>query len=149
MKHPEPSSGGTMVGRRRTLAIACALPLLFLPGLAWGGTYLTRGALLLSGANSDTNYLRAHVNDVELARVVKRLAEARLAAARDMDTPKAVAQAHPHLLLVLENFERAAQAAVERDVKAFIVLHARARDEEQTYRGVLKQLGFTLPEAKR
>lgn len=109
---------------------------------------MSRAGLLVEGASADTEFLRARVNDVELARVVQRLAEARVQAAGSMDIPKEVALAHPHLLLVLENYERAAQAAVSKDPKAFVVLHARARDEEATLRGVLKQLGFELPKVR-
>jgi hypothetical protein len=62
-----------------------------------------------------------------------------------MQVPKEVAQAHPHLLLVLENCERAADAAKEGRVQRFMIYLQRAREEERTLRGVLKQLGWTLP----
>src|SRR5690606_3861410 len=93
---------------------------------AWAGSYLNRAALLLTQAGDDADYLRAKLTDRELARVVHRLAVARLDAAGSMQVPKEVALAHPHLLLVLENYERAADAAKEGQLQRFVVYHQRA-----------------------
>jgi hypothetical protein len=92
--------------------------------------------------------LRARVNDKELAELVHRLAEGRLDAAKNMLVPKEVVQAHPHLLLVLENYERAADSATRGEAEKFLVYQQRARDEDRTFRGVLKQFGYTLPDVK-
>ncbi len=135
--------------RRHWLGLAVASVLFLVPSVCWSGSYLNRAALLLQGANSDAENLSSHVSDRELASVIHHLAEARVSAASGMEIPKDVALAHPHLLLALENFERAAQAAVDKDPKAFVASYARARDEELTFHGVLKQLGFTLPQVKR
>ncbi len=135
--------------RRRFFGFTLASALLLVSSVCWSGSYLNRAALLLQGANSDAENLSYHLNDVELANLVHRMAEARVSTASGMEIPKDVALAHPHLLLVLENFERAAQAAVDKDPKAFVASYARARDEELTFHGVLKQLGFTLPKVKR
>jgi len=135
--------------RRRFLGFAIASALFLVPSVGWSGSYLNRAALLLQGANSDTASLSSRLNDIELAKVVHRMAESRVSTASGMEIPKEVALAHPHLLLVLENFERAAQAAVDKDPKGFVAFYARARDEEVTFHGVLKQLGFTLPQVKR
>jgi hypothetical protein len=113
---------------------------------AFAGSYMDRLALLVSAASHDSDYLRARLSDHELARVIHSVAEARAKAASTMAVPKEVANAHPHLLLVLENHERAADAAENGDPQRFLVYQQRARDEERVLRGVLKQLGFPLPE---
>ena len=134
--------------RRMLLGLAAGLCGLGLPRVAWAGSYLNRAALLVTDAGRDADYLRAHVTDRELAQVIHRLAVARIEAAGNMEIPKEVALAHPHLLLVLENYERAAASAREGQTQRFVIYQIRARDEERTLRGVLKQLGWSLPEVK-
>jgi hypothetical protein len=112
---------------------------------AHAGSYLDRAALLASQASDEADYLRDRLSDQELARVVHRLAIARVKSASTMQVPKEVAQAHPHLLLLLENFERAADAAVAGEHARFFTCVQRAREEFAVFRGVLKQLGWTLP----
>ena len=129
---------------RRHFLGSLAAASLFYAFPAWAGSYLDRAALLVSQASSDADYLRSRLSDKELARVIHSLAEARVAAATGMAVPKEVAQAHPHLLLVLENYERAAEAAKDGGTQRFLIYQQRARDEERVLRGVLKQLGFPL-----
>ena len=132
--------------RRRVLfAVFGAL---LLSGSAWAGTYLNSAALLLIQSSKEGDYLRAHIGDKELADLIHKLANARLEAAKGMLVPKEVVQAHPHLLLVLENYERGADAATRGEAEKFLVYQQRARDEERTFRGVLKQFGYSLPETK-
>lgn len=133
---------------RRTLFALLAAPLLLLSSTAQAGTYLNSAALLLGQANSEADYLRARFNDRELADLIHKLADARLEAAKGMLVPKEVIQAHPHLLLVLENYERAADAATRGETEKFLVYQQRARDEDRTFRGVLKQFGYALPDQK-
>jgi hypothetical protein len=114
---------------------------------AFGGTYLSRATLLIGGATREMSYLRARFSDKELARVVSRLAQARLDTASAMTVPKEVMQAHPHLLLVLENHVQAAEAATRGEGERFNVHFQRALDEERTFRAVLKQLGWVLPDS--
>lgn len=135
---------GRVTRRAVTLgALACAL----LPaGTAWGGTYLNRAALLIAGAMREGAYLRARFSDRELARVTQRVAQARLDAAREMAVPKEVVLAHPHLLMVLEMFVLAAEAATRGDIEKFLQNHQKGLDEERTFRTVLKQHGWTLPD---
>lgn len=114
---------------------------------AAAGTYLNRAVLLLNGAAREAAYLRARFSDKELARVTQRLAQARLDAANAMTVPKEVVQAHPHLLLILENYTQAAEAATRGEADKFNVFHQRALDEERAFRAVLKQFGWVLPEA--
>ncbi|MEI9953886.1 MAG: hypothetical protein WDO74_34145 [Pseudomonadota bacterium] len=133
------------VGRRVWLALLGAL---LLTGSVWAGTYLNSASLLLSQSSKEGDYLRAHMGDKELADLIHKLASARLDAAKGMLVPKEVVQAHPHLLLVLENYERAADVATRGEAEKFLVYQQRARDEERTFRGVLKQFGYALPEPK-
>jgi len=115
---------------------------------AWAGTYLNSAALLLTQASHEGDYLRARINDKELAELIHQLANARLEAAKKMLVPKEVVQAHPHLLLVLENYERASDSATRGEAQKFLVYQQRARDEDRTFRGVLKQFGYALTEPK-
>jgi hypothetical protein len=133
---------------RRALLAAPALALVLTSSVSWAGTYLNSAALLLAQAHQEADYLRARINDKELAQLIHKLADARLDAAKGLLVPKEVVQAHPHLLLVLENYERAADAATRAEAEKFLVYQGRARDEDRTFRGVLKQFGYTLPEPK-
>jgi hypothetical protein len=143
-----PSWGaGPQRGRRWFITIAAlAVATLALP--AWAGSYLDRCVLLIATAAHEADFLQYRVGNRELARMVLQLARARLEAARTMEVPKEVVQAHPHLLLMLENYERAADAASAGEAQRFIIYLGRARDEEQLFRSVLQQLGFPLPKKK-
>ena len=139
-------SGKLGMPRRAWLGVLAAS--LFVAASAWAGTYLNSAALLLAQASHEGDYLRARINDKELAELIHKLADARLEAAKGMLVPKEVVQAHPHLLLVLENYERAADSATRGEAEKFLVYQQRARDEDRTFRGVLKQFGYALPEPK-
>jgi hypothetical protein len=132
---------------RRALTLAVLLGVVAFAVPAFAGTYLNRAVLLLTGAAREAQYLRARLGDKELARLTQRMAQARLEAARSMTVPKEVEQAHPHLLLVLENYQQATEAAALGDTERFAIYHQRALDEERTFKAVLKQLGWVLPEA--
>lgn len=136
-----------MNGRRWCLRLLGALPLLA-ASPAEAGSYLNRAAMLVKQASRESEFLRGRVNDKDLADLVHRVAIARLEAASRMNVPKDVVMAHPHLLLTLENYERSAQSAVECHNERFLIYQQRARDEEGILRGVLKQLGWLLPEVK-
>jgi hypothetical protein len=133
---------------RRSLLVLAGLSPLFIAGWAEAGSYLNRAAMLVSQASRESEYLRGRVNDKDLAELVHSVAVARLDAASRMNVPKEVVQAHPHLLLTLENYERSADAAVEGHNERFLIYQQRARDEEVILRGVLKQLGWALPDFK-
>jgi hypothetical protein len=133
--------------RRGFLMLAGLTPLL-LVAPADAGSYLNRAAMLIIQGSRESQYLRGRVNDKDLAELVRQVAVARLEAASRMNVPKEVVQAHPHLLLTLENYERSASAAVEGHNDRFLVYQQRARDEEMILRGVLKQLGWGLPDFK-
>jgi hypothetical protein len=133
--------------RRGFLALLGTAPLLLVAS-AEAGSYLSRAAMLVIQASRESEYLRGRVNDKDLAELVHQVATARLEAASRMNVPKEVVQAHPHLLLTLENYERSADAAVQGHNDRFLIYQQRARDEEVILRGVLKQLGWALPEFK-
>jgi hypothetical protein len=135
------------LGRRALVTGVCALATSWaLP--AWAGTYLDRAKILITTANEELDYLKYRLGNEELSRMLHRIALARLEAARTMKVPKEVAQAHPHLLLMLENIERAIDAALSKEAQRFMVYRRQARDEEQVFRGILEQLGFPLPETR-
>lgn len=114
---------------------------------ARAGSYLDRAALMLDGARREGDMLQPRTHDKEMVLVVKALAEARARVGRKMEVPAAVAKAHPHLLLVLENCERAADAAAAGNFKKFMEHLNVARDEDRTFRVIIGELGYTLPEA--
>ena len=132
---------------RRAFAAAALLAFVTLAAPAFAGTYLNRAVVLLSGATREAVYLRARLGDKELARLTYRLAEARLDAARSMTVPKEVVQAHPHLLLILENYQQAAEAVTLGESDRFVLYYQRALDEERAFKAVLKQFGWLLPNA--
>jgi len=124
--------------------LACAL-LLFATSIAWAGSYLERAALLLSEANHAGHVLRSHLGDKELSRVVHEISRARLESASHMQVPKEIALAHPHLLMVLENYERASDAAEHGEPQRFLLHLQKATEEERIMRSVVEQLGWSVP----
>ena len=133
---------------RRACAKLLVLAIVSVSSPAWAGTYLNSAALLLSQSSSECDYLRARINDKDLAELIHKLADGRLAAGKTLLVPKEVVQAHPHLLMMLENYERAADAATHGQADKFLVYQQRARDEERVFRSVLKQFGYAVPEPK-
>lgn len=131
-------------GALLSLPAAASLALYAAP--AWGGSYLSRASLLMKGAELEARMLRARFHDKELARVTHRLALSRTTAAREMEVPEEVLRAHPHLLLVMESYERAAEGAVRANQKDFLVALARAREEGRIFVAILKQEGWELPD---
>ncbi len=114
-------------------------------GRAYAGSYLSRAAVLLKGADVEAKALRERFFDKEMARVMHKLALARAEAAGAMEVPSEVKRAHPHLLLVMESYERACYAATVGQQTDFLVALSRARDEARIFEAVLKQAGWTLP----
>lgn len=142
-----PSSSPGSVPRRLFVALS-ALGLIGYGLPAWAGSYLDRASLLINQASRENEFLRKRLYDREIARLVSQLARARLESATSMMVPKEVVLAHPHLLLMLEHYERAAAAALEGEVGRYFELERAARDEEQVFRGILRQLGWQLPSGK-
>jgi len=132
--------------RRVALALLVSFALLFVGLPAWAGSYLDRAALLLDEGRKEGDMLQPRTYDKELVMVIKALAEARAKVGRKMEVPAAVAKAHPHLLLVLENYERAASAAEDGNFKKFMEHLTAARDEDRNFRAILRELGYALPD---
>ena len=132
--------------RRAFLMLLLSAAVLAVAPAAWAGSYLDRAALLLDQARKEGDMLQPRTYDKELATMVKSLAEVRTKAARRMEVPAAIAKAHPHLLLVLENMERAADAALAGNFKKFMQHLNTARDEDKTFRALVAELGYALPE---
>lgn len=133
-----------MIARCRTFIVACLL-LLFVVRPAWAGSYLDRAGLLLSESNRASHLLRARLGDKEFTRLVHVLARARLDGAYHMMVPKETALAHPHLLMFLENHERAAEAAEHGEHQSFLVHLQKATEEERILRSILDQQGWSIP----
>ena len=89
--------------------------------------------------------VRPRSRDRELLRLVHAIAQVRAEVARTMEVPKEVADAHPHLLLVLEHSERAYFAAINSNYAKFVEHIVRARAEDRTFRAIISKLGYTLP----
>ena len=134
------------IWQRSVGAVAAAVFVLSLSLPVRAGSYLNRAALLVAQSSHEASYIRARLSDTELASMVHQVAEARLDAAGKMLVPTEVALAHPHLLLTLENYERAMDAAARGETSRFLVHIRRAYEEESVFRSVLKQLGWRLPE---
>jgi hypothetical protein len=131
--------------RRSLISGALCVFVVGLTRPAFAGSYLDRAALLLEGSRKDQTELRAKIMDKELAKVVRIVAQGRLDAASQMDVPAQVAKAHPHLLLALTKVERAAQAAVDGNIRTVVELLDAATREEGVFKSALKELGFPLP----
>lgn len=124
--------------------VSLALCALSFASTAYAGSYLDRAKLLVSGTEQDCQMLRQHLMDKELATMIHGVAEARLRAASKMEVPAAVAKAHPHLLLVLEHGERAADAASGGNIKIAFEHLEDATREAKMFRSLLTELGFPL-----
>jgi hypothetical protein len=125
-----------------TLILAWASP-------AIAGTYLDTAALLLDETRRSTSFLQYHLTDMKLVEIAHQLSEARVKCGRAVVVPKEVDKAHPHLLLALEVSERAIAAALEGEPERFVRLALQARDEERTFRALLGEQKFTLPEIEK
>jgi hypothetical protein len=134
---------------RRIAALVAALLCMLFTSASWAGSYLDRAALMLDGARKEGDMLLPRTHDKELVLVIKALTAARAKAGRKMEVPPAIAKAHPHLLLVFENYERAADAAGEGNFKKFVEHLNTAREEERTFRFLVTELRYTLPDLNK
>ncbi len=134
--------------RRAMLALIVAACLSALAAPAAAGSYMDRAWLLIAEGSRANEFLGKRLYDRELARVVGQAAEGRLQAAKVTQVPREVELAHPHLLLMLEHYERAAAAAALGELPRYFEHSRAAQDEEQLFRSILRQLGWTLPSGK-
>ena len=133
--------------KRLVTLLVLAAALLLAPS-AFAGPYLNTAAMLLREALQSGDFVRANIGDKELARVGRKMAEARVQVASHIVVPKEVEKAHPHLLLALTNTERAMAAAERGEVSNCLRYLDAARGEARTFRAVLDQLKLKLPETK-
>jgi len=131
---------------RRTFLGGClATAALSVAAPARAGSYLDRAALLLDESRKEGDMLQPRTYDKELATMIRALAEARNKAARGMEVPAAIAKAHPHLMMVLENWERAVESALAGNFKRFMDHLVICRNEDQSFRALVAELGFAVP----
>jgi hypothetical protein len=130
---------------RRGLCLGLGLLALGAAPSSRAGSYMGRAWLLIGESTRASEFLGKHVRDRELARLIAQAAEGRLRAATETSVPRELENAHPHLLLMLEHYERAAAAAASGSPGRFAQHASAARDEEQIFRSVLSQLGLPLP----
>jgi hypothetical protein len=131
---------------KRLTMILVGLSVLTLAVLAHAGSYLDRSAILLGDTRRANEWMFKHLSDREMSGLLHDIAEARLKSARKMSVPKEVVMAHPHLLLTLETSERAAAAAAAGQNEKFLSLLRTARDEDATFRSLVKSANLQLPD---
>ena len=111
--------------------------------------YMSQLSLVLDGARRLFSFCEHHAGTPELAKFGYPLAERYVEmATRMLPSPK-LAVAHPHLLLVVENLERALDAATTGDTTGYQKRMRIAREEVANLEAVLKQLKQRPPEQVR
>lgn len=132
--------------KRRDFLGAAAFSILALATRgALAGSYLDRAALMLDEGKKEIEMVKTRTSDKEVLLVIKAMTEARLKVARKMNVPAKVVDAHPHLMLVLENQDRAIDALVAGNMKKYAECLINAVDEERTFKNMLKDAGYSLP----
>lgn len=111
--------------------------------------YLAEVAMVLEGSRRLLLWTETYVNEPEFARFAHPAAERYVEMAGRLVPPQQLVVAHPHLLLVVENVERALDAAASGDISAFRQRARTVREEIGTLDSVLKQLKLRLPEMAR
>ena len=143
------------LARRAALVLACVAtlavssPLRAEPEGRRDRTYMVQLALTLEGARRLMLWVETHPNDPEFARFAYPLAERYVEMAGHMTPSKKLSSAHPHLLLVVENVERALDAPGQGDLAVFRQRMRTVREELSILDNVLKQLKLKLPELSR
>lgn len=133
------------MNRRHFLGAAAAAALALASRGALAGSYLDRAALMLEEGKKEIEMVKTRTGDKELLLVVKTMTEARLKVARKMIVPAKVVDAHPHLMLVLENQDRALEALTQGNTKKYAECLISAADEERIFRSLIKDAGYALP----
>lgn len=111
--------------------------------------YLTEVGLVVEGARRLLSFTEHNPGDTDFAKFARSLAERYVElAGRMLPSPKA-AVVHPHLLLVVENLERALDAAAAADAAGYQKRIRITREELLNLEAVLKQLKLRLPEPPR
>ncbi len=111
--------------------------------------YVAELAMVLEGARRLLLWTETYVGESEFARFSHPMAERYVELAGRMVPPKRLVIAHPHLLLIVENVERALDAAATGDLPSFRQRARIVREELVTLESVLRQLKVRLPELSR
>jgi hypothetical protein len=111
--------------------------------------YLVDVALTLEGARRLMLWVETHFGETDFAHFAYPLAQRYVEMAGHLTPSQKLVPAHPHLLLVVENVERAVDAAASNQVEVFRKRARTVREELVIFDGVLKQLKFKLPELAR
>ena len=111
--------------------------------------YLAELALLVDATRRLIAFSESNIDDRELIKFAHPLAKSYVELASHMLPPPKSAVVHPHLLLVVENLERALDSALANDLVAYQKRIRIARDELANLEAVLKQLKLRLPELGR
>jgi hypothetical protein len=111
--------------------------------------YMAELSMVLEGARRLMLWAETYPADSDFARFAYPLSERYVDMAGHMTPPGKLAVVHPHLLLVVENVERAVAAAAAGDMAAFRQRTRTVREELASLDGVLKQLKLRLPELAR
>jgi hypothetical protein len=112
-------------------------------------TYMTELSLVIDGARRLISFCEQHAEEKELARFARPLAERYVDLANRMLPSAKLAVAHPHLLLVIENLDRALDSAAAGDAATYQKRLRIARDELANLEAVLKQLKLRVQEPPR
>lgn len=111
--------------------------------------YLIELSMMLEGARRLMLWAETYPADPELAKFAYPLAERYVEMAGRMTPTGKLVVVHPHMMLVVENVERALDAARSGDLPAFRQRVRTVREELSNLEGVLKQLKLRLPELSR
>ena len=111
--------------------------------------YLAELALLVEGSRRLINFAGQNLDERELLRFAHPLAERYVELSGHMLPSAKVVVAHPHLILVVENVERALDASAAGDAVTYQKRMRIARDELANLEAVLKQLKLRVPELSR
>jgi hypothetical protein len=111
--------------------------------------YLAEAAMVVEGARRLLLWTERYGSEPDFARFAHPIAERYVEMAGRLVPPEDLVAAHPHLILVVENVERALDAASGGDTSAFRQRARTVREELVTLESVLKQFKARLPELPR
>lgn len=112
-------------------------------------SYMSELSLVIDGARRLASFCEQHAEEKDLARWARPLAERYVELANHMLPSAKLAVAHPHLLLVVENLDRALDSAAAGDAATYQKRLRIARDELANLEAVLKQLKLRVQEPAR
>ncbi len=112
-------------------------------------TYMSELSLVIDGARRLVTFCEQHAEEKDLAKFARPLAERYVDLANRMLPSAKLAVAHPHMLLVVENLDRALDSAAAGDAATYQKRLRIARDELANLEAVLKQLKLRVQEPAR